>query len=265
MIESSSDGKVVSVPIEICEQDNPNTVFDIVGISHDENSWSDIYAYFFDSNNPHKLGRTFFDCLINLIRKKMRPEGKLDIPVSISNINVYREVPTKPKRGQTSAGRIDLLLFADDFVVIIENKVFHNLTGNDLDDYMDLVDAYDPKHLGIILSLRPICVSNNKYINITHLELLESVYKTIVDKPCDDFCRIIINQFYNNVKNMSGVSLDNQYHFLTKRNEILKHARLLDEVKEWYYNVFNDREFINAIKKKTSLKFEITDKPTKKI
>ena len=140
------------------------TFFDIAGISHNENAWSDIYAYFFAPNNPHNLGKTFIDCLIRLIKEKNNHTHRFDLPESVSNVNVYREVATKKD------GRIDLLIFADDNAIIIENKVYHNLT-NDLGDYMQLVQNYGNKRIGVILTLNPIHVSNDRYVNITHHEL----------------------------------------------------------------------------------------------
>lgn len=235
----------------------------IAGILHDENAWSDIYAYFFDTNNPHKLGRTFIDSLISLVKEKDKINRRFDLPEYVSNVNVYREVATDSKDG-----RIDLLIFADGYTIIIENKVYHNLLGNDLNDYMKLVDSYDNKRVGVILTLKPIYVSNDRYVNITHLELMESVSKSIANKPCEDLCRIIINQFTKVVKSMSGLSQCNQIRFINKRKEIIENARLLDEVKEWYCHTFNDREFIDILTKKvkeaSSRELVRIDRPAKK-
>lgn len=242
---------------------NDISFLDIAGISHNENVWSDIYAYFFDTNNPHKLGRIFIDCLVNLIKEKDN-NSRFELPKSISNVNVYREVTTKKD------GRIDLLIFADDIAIIIENKVYHNLSGNDLDDYMNSVHFYKEKSVGVILTLKPTYVSNDsRYINITHLELLESVSKSITNKPCDDFCRIILTQFTKVVKNMSGLSQCNQIRFINKKKKIIENARLLDEVKEWYCHTFNDREFIEILTKKvkdasSSRELVRIDRPAKK-
>lgn len=238
-----------------------STFFDIAGISHNENAWSDIYAYFFDTNNPHKLGRTFIDCLINLIKEKRKTNSGFDFPEPICNVNVYREVATKD-------GRIDLLIFADDTAIIIENKVYHNLSGNDLSDYMNLVHSYGVKRVGIILTLKPIHVSDCRYVNITHLELMESVCKNIADKPCDDFCKLIIVQFTKVVKGMSGLSQCNQMRFINNKEEILENAHLLDEVKEWYCHTFNDKEFIDILNKEVNVmpsrELLRVDRPAKK-
>ena len=219
------------------------TFFDIAGISHNENAWSDIYAYFFAPNNPHNLGKTFIDCLIRLIKEKNNHTHRFDLPESVSNVNVYREVATKKD------GRIDLLIFADDNAIIIENKVYHNLT-NDLGDYMQLVQNYGNKRIGVILTLNPIHVSNDRYVNITHHELLDKVGNSITNMSIDkdNFNNTILSQFTNVVRNMSGLSQDDQTRFLNKRSEILENARLLDDVKEWYFHVFNDKEFIETLK-----------------
>ncbi|MBD5379701.1 MAG: PD-(D/E)XK nuclease family protein [Bacteroides sp.] len=217
------------------------TFLDIAGITHNENAWSDIYAYFFDPKNPHCLGMTFLNCLISLIKEKDNHTHRFDLPESACNVNVYREVTTEED------GRIDLLIFADDNAIIIENKVYHNLL-NDLDDYMQSVKEYDNKRVGVILTLNPIHVSNDRYVNITHRELLDKVDNSIANMIIDDFNNTILSQFTNVVRNMSGLSQDNQTRFLNKRSEILENARLLDDVKEWYFHVFNDKEFIETLK-----------------
>ncbi len=227
------------------------TFLDIAGITHNENAWSDIYAYFFDPNNPHNLGMTFLNCLISLIKEKDNHTHRFDLPESVSNVNVYREVATTKDtkdKATEKDGRIDFLIFADDNAIVIENKVYHNLSGNDLDDYMKSVEAYGDKRVGVILTLNPIHVSNDRYVNITHRELLDKVGNSIANMTIDDFNNTILSHFTKVVRNMSGLSQDNQTRFLNKRIEILENARLLDDVKEWYFHVFNDKEFIETLK-----------------
>ena len=74
------------------------TFMDIVGINHRENSWSDIYAYFFNPKEKHKLGRLFIDTLNNLI------SGTLEL----KEFTVIREKVIDDKK------RIDLLIRNED-------------------------------------------------------------------------------------------------------------------------------------------------------
>ena len=93
-----------------------NTIMDIAGINHLENNWSDIYAYYFDSNANHGLGRLFIDTLNDLIAEKSHK-----FPLSLNNFTVKREYIAKDDK------RIDLLIFNEDEAIIIENKVYANL------------------------------------------------------------------------------------------------------------------------------------------
>lgn len=97
------------------------TLFSIAGRGYYENATSDLLAYFMRPNGQHGFGplflRAFFDCM-----------GKKGSDVVFKDVRVWRESPTK------DGGRIDLLVTASDWVLVIENKVHHWL-ANDLASY----------------------------------------------------------------------------------------------------------------------------------
>lgn len=97
------------------------TLFSIAGRGYYENATSDLLAYFMRPNGQHGFGplflRTFFDCM-----------GKKGCDVVFKDVRVWRESPTK------DGGRIDLLVTAPDWVLVIENKIHHWL-ANDLVSY----------------------------------------------------------------------------------------------------------------------------------
>lgn len=130
------------------------TFMDIVGINHRENSWSDIYAYFFNPKEKHKLGRLFIDTLNNLISDTLE----------LKDFTVIREKVIDDKK------RIDLLIKNEDEALIIENKVYASLY-NDLSIYWENVKATYKK--GIVLSLYKIRIPEenaDNFVNITHKE-----------------------------------------------------------------------------------------------
>ena len=75
------------------------TLLDIVGINHRENSWSDIYAYFFNPKEKHKLGRLFIDSFNTLIEQKYGLK-----PLKLESFTISREKANDNKK------RIDLLI-----------------------------------------------------------------------------------------------------------------------------------------------------------
>lgn len=212
-------------------------IMSIFGIEKNENVWSNIYAFFFDSNNCHNLDCVFFDSLIELIQSKT----KFEVTKRERNVNAYREVSIGPNND----GRIDLLLFAEDVAIIIENKVYHSLE-NDVNAYFDEIGSYKYK-FGVIISLKPVYTWHKEFVNITHAELMEKVWQGVKEMPCESFYKTIIEQFYSNINKMSGLNVHNGEIFINQKNEIIKHSRILEDVKNWFHNLFYGADFVKAI------------------
>jgi hypothetical protein len=89
------------------------TLFSIGGRGYFENPTTDVLAFFCDSNGPHGLG----NLLINALFKAL--------PASLSFDDV--EVISTPEREVRAPGgkRIDLLIEGNDWVMVIENKIYH--------------------------------------------------------------------------------------------------------------------------------------------
>ena len=100
------------------------TLLDIAGINHRENSWSDIYAYFFNPKEKHKLGRLFIDSFNALIEQKSGLK-----PLKLESFTITREKTNDDKK------RIDLLIKNEEEALIIENKVYAGVY-NDLSSYI---------------------------------------------------------------------------------------------------------------------------------
>ena len=185
-----------------------STLFDIAGFPHYEDVISNWYAFFLETDKEHGFGNLFLDALLSLIK------GKIDTEIELDSCKVNREHPTD------KMGFIDLLVYegmeGGKFInpIIIENKIYAEIY-NDLEDYYDSIKAVDDTKIGVALTLKPVEVRDDRYINITHEELLTEIknnFGDYLDKAnpkyllfLQDFTRNIMNltkpnQMLNNVK-----------------------------------------------------------------
>lgn len=98
------------------------TIFDIGTRGYYENPTTDILAFFCDTNGSHQLGDTALKALIRCLPEKYHAldSSLIEKP--------EREVRT------FSGKRIDLLLEGTDWVIVLENKIYHQ-QNNPFDDY----------------------------------------------------------------------------------------------------------------------------------
>jgi hypothetical protein len=107
--------------------ERPQTFMEIGGYPHYENVCSNFLAFFFDPEEPHKLGSLFLDALLDAVSVSEEGEG------FGGNVSVEREA------GTTNGNRMDVLIKSDTHVVLIENKIFA-ATVNPFDDYSAYLD-----------------------------------------------------------------------------------------------------------------------------
>lgn len=117
-------------PLEVVEP----TIFSIGSRGYYENPTTDILAFFCNVNGQHKLGNTvlqaLFDCISDVTRE-----------LSCTLItSPEREVLTKNFK------RIDLLLEGPDWVIVLENKIYHQ-QNNPFADYQNYIEN-DKKRFG---------------------------------------------------------------------------------------------------------------------
>jgi len=160
------------------------TFFSIAKFPHYENVMSNVYQFFFSTENPHGLGSLCVDALGDVLTTK---RSGLPWPAhSFRRAYVHRELRTDNDK------RLDILLHngADEAswrqastVILIENKVYHWL-ANDLGDYWNFVRKANPNSnsIGVVLCLNretiPIQWQNN-WLVITHLEWAQAVEKRL--------------------------------------------------------------------------------------
>ncbi|MFA0116936.1 PD-(D/E)XK nuclease family protein [Vibrio breoganii] len=103
------------------------TIFSIGSKGYFENPTTDILAFFCDSNGQHQLGDTALKAMLNCL------------PDEYHSLDSF--LVEKPEREvRTEAGkRIDLLLESSDWVLVLENKIYHQ-QNNPFDHYERFVE-----------------------------------------------------------------------------------------------------------------------------
>lgn len=111
-------------PLNLVE---PN-IFSIGSKGYYENPTTDILKFFINTNGQHQLGNTVLNALFSCLNAETQ---SFDCSLVAEP---EREVMTKTRK------KIDLLLEGNDWVMVIENKIFHH-QNNPFDDYMSFVQT----------------------------------------------------------------------------------------------------------------------------
>lgn len=195
-------------------KEKPITYQDIVKMPHYENVSSKIYSFFFQIDAKHNLGDLFISSLKQIINIKVARS------LNFSSV-LFPETEFKTKKG-----RIDILLYNEKEAVIIENKIFHYL-NNDLDDYWDSITQENK--VGVVLSIKKIDVRNVNFINITHLEFLDSVFKNLSKylANADEKYLVFLRDFYQNILNLTNPMSKELVHFFNVNGAEINHISLL--------------------------------------
>jgi hypothetical protein len=225
----------------------PKTFLGISKQPHYENVLSNIYAFFFNANEVHRMHDLFIKSLVACIAKSDLDHKEFG---NFDDFKIETEYTTEGN--EKGKGRIDLLLYNSTAAIIIENKVYHHL-NNDLDDYWKSVkletDATSSK-IGIILSLKPVSKDNYKafahkeeYINITHLELMKKVMEkstSYLENANPKFI-VFLEDFNQNIQNMSRSYLEKKdlEFYLDHQQKINELTKFNEEV---YKHLVNEIE-----------------------
>lgn len=97
------------------------TFMEVSGYPHYENVCSRILGFYLDSKQQHELKDLFISAILKITKNTC----------STNIQSIQTEFATRN-------GRLDILVEGDDFILAIENKIFHWL-ANDLDDYAHAV------------------------------------------------------------------------------------------------------------------------------
>ncbi|UAM97442.1 PD-(D/E)XK nuclease family protein [Polaribacter litorisediminis] len=200
----------------------PKTFLGIAKQPHYENVLSNMYAFYFNVNEVHKLKDLFVSSLLELINLESK------------QIETFFDFEVFTELGVSDQKRIDILLHNNDQAIIIENKVYHHL-NNDLDLYYKDVKATNK--IGVILSLKTISrINHPHFINITHLQLLKQVMSNLGNYLLDanDKYVVFLKDLYQNIINLStdAMNTNDIEFYLKNRNNIHYTARFLNRFKE---------------------------------
>ncbi|GEM_PF-1867449 len=199
------------------------TFLEITGKAHKEDVISNILAFFFRSDQPHGLNdlflRSFLKCM------------QLDIPLN-SNVYAYREVTTAMGK------RIDLIVEADGFVLIIENKI-NNWLQNDLSEYAaHAMRHYKKKEYFLaVLSMDKIHYCGHGFINVTYQDFISKINTELKNSTVQISEKYLplLKDFFDTLKNLRSHFMINQEmraFFIKNQNEIqqlLEEKNLLDQ------------------------------------
>ncbi len=127
----------VFIEIELSKQEK--TIFSIGGRGHYENPISDVLAFYLDPGEDHGLG--------DLVLRALLVSAAIEQTPNLSE-DVHREFATD------QGNRLDLVLVGDNWVIAIENKIFHE-ANNPFEDYKSYLSKTYPNKTPYYLLLSP--------------------------------------------------------------------------------------------------------------
>jgi hypothetical protein len=180
---------------------------------------SRLYAYFINSQDK-KIQSAFCQSLSKLIYQKSDRAFKFIGPEADTEV-------------QTASGKGRIDIFIEDHSaklnVIIENKIYHNLT-NDLNDYWEHSKEVAQNKIGVLLTLNQLEIPKEleqKFINITHREWVELIRGEFTS---DELCartNIYLNDFITTVENFT-----NSYPMNEQTEFFFKNAEKVNQIAE---------------------------------
>lgn len=180
--------------IQIKER-NELTYLEIIKCAHLENVWTNILAFYFDPNNKHNFYELFLKSLFEAI--------KINFPYpNLKSVKVKTEFYTK------KGNKLDLIIFADNFLIGIENKINADLF-NDFEDYSSSIEsiakARNLPFFNILLSKNP-CLINNGFINIRYTDFIKSIKQNLGGYTAysDTKYLLFLLDFLNNIEKQTN-------------------------------------------------------------
>ncbi|WP_426577966.1 PD-(D/E)XK nuclease family protein [Xenorhabdus stockiae] len=150
------------------------TIFSIGSKGYYENPTTDILAFFCDSNGQHQLGDTALKALLRCLPDEYR---SLDSSL----------IETPEREVKTQAGkRIDLLLESTDWVMVLENKIYHQ-QNNPFEDYERFIQEeqnqtrFNGKQV-LFVVLSPTGETLRGWCGISYPELITALKTELADQ-----------------------------------------------------------------------------------
>ena len=209
-------------------------LFDILKIQHREIRNSNILSYFFDPNEEHGFGSLFYEALQEIAIKKIKLLKEKYPEVIFNDISAFDEIIKVRTEEQTDGAKtktksIDIVLEGDDWVIGIENKIYHHL-NNPLNTYWSHLKSKKKTPFGVLLTLFPLKLNHGKlndgnyFLNVTHKELVEKVQQNIqLTGELDNTDIFYLQEYFKNI--------ESHYYHLKNKPEI---NALVQEITENY-------------------------------
>ncbi len=211
---------------------------EIAGFPHYENVCSNILAFYLNPTNEHGMQDLVLNSLVKLADKEFNfyPD---------ETIRITRELQTQNKN------RLDLLIETDNFVIGIENKIFH-LLHNDLTDYNNTIKAHclnAKKPICIVLSLNKLTskddlikIKDNNFINISYEQMFREIKIGIGTHLSGDNLNYVnhLTDFIKSIENLTQKNMENTslWAFFKDNNE---HIQELINNFNQYKDSFNQK------------------------
>ncbi|MGB1260901.1 MAG: PD-(D/E)XK nuclease family protein [Akkermansiaceae bacterium] len=154
------------------------TVMQVSGYPHYENVCSNILAFYLDPAEEHNMGGLVLESLLEVAQSKSESPKDNENTHSLENVSIYREYGTSKRQ------RIDLVVTGEEFVIGIENKIYH-WVANDLDHYSDTIEGIakaenaspelHPYKIVLGLTHPPHTQLSGGFVSITYEELWQQV------------------------------------------------------------------------------------------
>lgn len=205
------------------------TIFSIGSRGYYENPTSDVLAFFCDSEGVHGLGNLMMEAIFDSLGNCNQKDALTFDDVSLI---------TEPEREVfTEDGKyIDILLESNDWVMVIENKVFHKL-NNPFESYQQHIyieEQYQGKH-PIFVVLSPKGNAPTGWLGLSYPALLDSVREKLaqafINQPINKWL-VLLREFILHLEGiMSGstISPETTDYILENLREIHQAELLKDK------------------------------------
>lgn len=205
------------------------TLFSIGGRGYYENPTSDILAFFCNSEGAHGLGNLMMDAIFGALNKLRKEDFSFD----------DFSVITEPEREVTTnkGKRIDLLLEGNDWVMVIENKIYHqqNNPFKTYQRHIEVKKQFKDK-IPIYVVLSPKGSAPKGWISLTYSELLDSLKEKLayafIYQPLNKWL-VLLREFILHMEGIMSVStmpLETMDYVLENLNEIKQAQDLKQKV-----------------------------------
>jgi len=196
-------------------------IFSIGGRGHYENPISDILAFFIHPREQHGFGTLFLDAIFDL--SEVKPE--------------VIELTSEPRREEVSnaGNRLDIIAEAEDWILVIENKIRHHAC-NPFSDYQKYIsERYNKSaYFYILLTINEEHPPEG-WINITYKSLFSSIARLLgpfVLTNAVNKWHVILREFILSIESEYGVETMKKERFnFSQKNyaELVELKKMLDE------------------------------------